>query len=134
MAHAGLSFWQGPLAVLRVLELESYRAEEAHRPGFIDAALGISIEEERQCVQALTTSGQLEWEEKRYRIVAESQPAQRVVLAHFQRLPLAGGPTGVASAASRGHRPKRAARVAPRQLKGRATTRLIRAALVLSGK
>lgn len=165
-------------AVLRVLELESYRAEEAHRPGFIAAALGISLEEERQCVEALTTSGQLEWEGARYRvnerltdtsnnpeagralkiwwteqalerlrqdreglysynlfavserdyqrlrqlhldyfrelrsIVAESQPAQRVVLAHFQLLPLAGGPKGVAKAASRDPEPRRAGRAA----------------------
>jgi len=160
-------------AVLRVLELESYRAQEAHRPGFIAAELGISLEEERQCVQALTTSGQLEWDGARYRvnerltdtshnpeagrtlkiwwteqaltrlkedreglysynlfavserdyqrlrqlhldyfrelrgIVADSQPAERVVLAHLQLLPLAGGPKDRASATPPGHAPRR---------------------------
>jgi DNA-binding phage protein len=146
-------------AVLRVLELESYRAAAVHRRGFIAAQLDISLEEEEQCVQALLTSGQLDWDGSRYRvnerltdtshnpeagrilkiwwteqaltrlkqdreglysynlfavserdyqrlrqlhldyfrelrsIVAQSGPAERVVLAHLQLLPLAGGPS-----------------------------------------
>jgi len=146
-------------AVLRALELENYRAEPAHRPGFIAAQLGISTEEEKKCIEALEHSGQLAWDGKRYvvterltdtshnpeagralkvwwtrqalerleqdkeglysynlfavserdyqrlrqlhldyfrelrSIVAQSRPAERVVLAHLQLLPLAGGPT-----------------------------------------
>jgi DNA-binding phage protein len=148
-------------AVLRVIELERYQ-REAHRPGFIARELGISLEEERRCVEALVSSGQLDWDGTRYRagaqltdtrhypeagrllkiwwakqalerlerdqagifsynlfavserdyerirelhlayfrelrsIVAASQPAERVVLAHLSLLPL----TEVATAAS----------------------------------
>jgi hypothetical protein len=146
-------------AVLRALELENYRAEPAHRPGFIAAQLGISTDEEQKCIEALEHSGQLTWDGKRYlvterltdtshnpeagralkvwwteqalerlkqdkeglysynlfavserdyqrlrqlhldyfrelrSIVAQSKPAERVVLAHLQLLPLAGGPS-----------------------------------------
>lgn len=146
-------------AVLRVLELQSYQGLRAHRPGFVAAQLGISLEEEQQCIEALATTGQLDWDGSRYRInearltdtrhnpeagralkiwwteralerlkqdreglfsynlftvserdyqrlrelhlayfrelrsiVAASEPADRVVLAHLQLLPLAGGP------------------------------------------
>jgi Domain of unknown function (DUF4423) len=145
-------------AVLRALELENYRSEPAHRPGFIAAQLGISTEEEQRCVEALEHSGQLAWDGTHYlvterltdtsnnpeagralkvwwteqalerlkqdkeglysynlfavserdyqrlrqlhldyfrelrSIVAQSKPAERVVLAHLQLLPLAGGP------------------------------------------
>jgi DNA-binding phage protein len=54
-------------AVLRVLELESYR-REPHRAGFIAEQLGISREEERQCLDALLSSGQLDWDGSHYRV------------------------------------------------------------------
>lgn len=57
-------------AVLRVLELESYRAQP-HRPGFIARELGISTEEEQRCVDALVNSGQLDWDGTRYRVGAQ---------------------------------------------------------------
>ena len=146
-------------AVLRVLELESYR-RAPHRAGAIAAQLGISPEEEAKCLEALVTSGQLEWDGSHYRvshqltdtrhhpeagrslkiwwtkqalerlergqqglfsynlfsvserdyerlrelhlayfrelrsIVAQSEPAQRVVLAHLSLLPLTGEAPG----------------------------------------
>jgi len=146
-------------AVLRVLELESYR-RAPHRPGAIAAQLGISLEEEARCLEALVTSGQLEWDGSHYRvslqltdtrhhpeagrslkiwwtkqalerleqgqqglfsynlfsvserdyerlrelhlayfrelrsIVAQSEPAERVVLAHLSLLPLTGEAPG----------------------------------------
>jgi hypothetical protein len=55
-------------AVLRVIELESYGAQRAHRPGFMAAELGISLAEERECVEALVGSGQLQWDGARYRV------------------------------------------------------------------
>lgn len=57
-------------AVLRVIELDSYQ-REPHRSGFIAAQLGISQEEEQRCVDALVTSGQLDWDGSRYRVGAQ---------------------------------------------------------------
>jgi DNA-binding phage protein len=57
-------------AVLRVIELESYQ-RAPHRAGFIAAQLGISNEEEQKCVEALLTSGQLDWDGSRYRVGAQ---------------------------------------------------------------
>lgn len=54
-------------AVLRVLELESQR-RGPHQPGSIAVQLGISEEEERRCLEALLSSGQLEWDGERYRV------------------------------------------------------------------
>ncbi len=43
-------------AVMRVLELEEYRALPAHSPGWIAARLGISEADEQHCLAALSTS------------------------------------------------------------------------------
>jgi transcriptional regulator with XRE-family HTH domain len=43
-------------AVMRVLELELYRALPAHEPGWIAARLGITLEEEQRCLEALAAS------------------------------------------------------------------------------
>jgi transcriptional regulator with XRE-family HTH domain len=40
-------------AVMRVIELNAYKALPAHEPGFIAQRLGISIEEEQRCLGAL---------------------------------------------------------------------------------
>ncbi len=45
-------------AVLRALELDDYRALPAHRPGWIARRLGISPDEEAQCLQVLARTGQ----------------------------------------------------------------------------
>jgi hypothetical protein len=45
--------------VLRALELEQYRALARHEPGFIAAQLGISVEEERRCLEELASAGQI---------------------------------------------------------------------------
>jgi DNA-binding phage protein len=47
-------------AVLRVIELESYRALPRHRPGFIAEWLGIGLEEEQRCIELLLDTGQIE--------------------------------------------------------------------------
>jgi DNA-binding phage protein len=54
-------------AVLRVLELESYR-RHPHREGFISGELGIGLDEEQRCLEALLGSGQLEWDGNNYRV------------------------------------------------------------------
>lgn len=41
---------------MRVLELEHYRALPAHEPGWIAARLGIPLQEEERCLEALATS------------------------------------------------------------------------------
>jgi hypothetical protein len=46
-------------AVLRAIELESYRKLKRHRPGFIAEQLQISPEEEARCVELLLETGQL---------------------------------------------------------------------------
>jgi transcriptional regulator with XRE-family HTH domain len=43
-------------AVMRVLELEQYRALSAHRPGWIAARLSIPADEEERCLAALAES------------------------------------------------------------------------------
>jgi transcriptional regulator with XRE-family HTH domain len=43
-------------AVMRVLELEDYRALRAHESGWIARRLGISLEEEERCLEALASS------------------------------------------------------------------------------
>jgi hypothetical protein len=47
-------------AVLLALELEEYRDVCRHEPGWIAAALGISLEEEEHCLQALSDAGAIE--------------------------------------------------------------------------
>jgi hypothetical protein len=46
-------------AVLRVVETEGYRALREHVPGFIAERLGISLEEERRCLELLESTGQI---------------------------------------------------------------------------
>jgi hypothetical protein len=46
-------------AVLLVLELQSYRALPRHKHGWIAARLGITLEEERRCLQLLLATGQI---------------------------------------------------------------------------
>lgn len=45
--------------VLRALELKEYRALSEHREGFIAERVGISVEEERTCLQQLRRTGQV---------------------------------------------------------------------------
>lgn len=52
-------------AVLRVIELEAYRALKRHRPGFIANWLRIPREEEERCVALLLASGQIKKERGR---------------------------------------------------------------------
>lgn len=53
-------------AVLRVLELTDYRSLKGHRDGWIAQRLGIGIEEERACLDALASSGAVHWDGRRY--------------------------------------------------------------------
>jgi hypothetical protein len=53
-------------AVLRTLELASYRKLRAHRAGFIAAQLRIPIEEEARCLALLERSGQVKKRRGKY--------------------------------------------------------------------
>jgi hypothetical protein len=46
-------------AVLRTLELTDYRALGKHRPGWIAERIGISSDEERECLELLAQTGQI---------------------------------------------------------------------------
>jgi DNA-binding phage protein len=46
-------------AVLRCLELDSYRKLSCHEPGWIASRIGITPEEEARCLDLLTASGQV---------------------------------------------------------------------------
>lgn len=53
-------------AVVRALELASYRALPAHRPGWIAELLGISPEEEARCLDRLARAGLVHWDGTHY--------------------------------------------------------------------
>lgn len=55
-------------AVLRALELEQYRALPQHEPGFIAERLGISLEEEALCLDALLGTKQLRRRRGRFEV------------------------------------------------------------------
>jgi transcriptional regulator with XRE-family HTH domain len=55
-------------AVLRGLELEQYRALPRHQPGFIAARIGITLEEEEACLEALLSAKQLRRRGGRYEV------------------------------------------------------------------
>jgi hypothetical protein len=55
-------------AVLRVLELEQYRALPRHVPGWIARQLGISLAEEQRCLELLSRARQIYRARGRYRI------------------------------------------------------------------
>jgi DNA-binding phage protein len=55
-------------AVLRALELSSYTDLPRHEAGWIAARIGISLEEEAQCLKLLADSGQIVWCEERWKI------------------------------------------------------------------
>ena len=55
-------------AVLRALELSSYAALARHEAGWIAGRIGISQEEEAQCLARLADSGQIVWRAERWQI------------------------------------------------------------------
>ena len=55
-------------AVLRALELSSYAALSQHRAGWIARRIGITPEEEAQCLKRLEESGQIAWADSRWKI------------------------------------------------------------------
>jgi hypothetical protein len=55
-------------AVLRALELSSYAALASHRDGWIAERIGISPEEEAQSLERLKNSGQIVWQDQRWKI------------------------------------------------------------------
>jgi transcriptional regulator with XRE-family HTH domain len=55
-------------AVLRALELSSYSALAHHEAGWIAGRIGISLEEEAQCLARLADSGQIVWQAERWKI------------------------------------------------------------------
>jgi hypothetical protein len=56
-------------AVLRVIELESYRQAGPHRAGWIARRIGIDVEEEQRCIALLLETGQIERRRRRYEVV-----------------------------------------------------------------
>lgn len=55
-------------AVLRALELSSYGDLAQHQPGWIAARIGITLEEEQQCLARLAESGQIVLRDARWHI------------------------------------------------------------------
>jgi hypothetical protein len=55
-------------AVLRALELSSYAELERHSPGWIARRIGISEDEEAQCLKRLNDSGQILWQDSHWKI------------------------------------------------------------------
>jgi transcriptional regulator with XRE-family HTH domain len=55
-------------AVLRALELSSYAALPSHRTGWIANRIGITPDEEAQCLERLERSGQILWRGERWTI------------------------------------------------------------------
>ena len=53
-------------AVLRVLELQSYKQLKRHESGFIARTIGISLEEEMRCLDALHNTGQIRYEKEHW--------------------------------------------------------------------
>lgn len=68
-------------AVLRTLETVDY-ARRGHEPGYIAAALGISLELEQQCLAKLKQAGQIVWRGGRFR-------PKTAVLVDFRKDPQA---------------------------------------------
>ncbi len=54
------------VGVLRVLELRSYLALPAHRPGWIAQRLSIGVDEEARCIAALERGGLIAWTGSHY--------------------------------------------------------------------
>lgn len=54
-------------AVLRAVDLTSYRALPKHRPGWIASRLGMSANEEQSCLDLLCATGDLLWDGRHYR-------------------------------------------------------------------
>ena len=73
-------------AVLRALELESYRAAPAHDAELLGRALGISASQVNQCLQLLVAAGQAEQQAGRYLPVAASNIDTRQDAAANRRL------------------------------------------------
>jgi len=75
--------------VLRVPELEQYRALPAHEDGWIARALGLPLEEERRCLRLLLRAGQIERQAGRYavrhvrRVDMRADPEQTRKLREF---------------------------------------------------
>ena len=55
-------------AVLRALELSSYAELARHETGWIAGRIGISLEEEQQCLERLADSGQIVWRAEHWQI------------------------------------------------------------------
>lgn len=68
-------------AVMRTLETVAYRGLPAHRPGWIAAQLGVAVEIEARCLDALERAGLVAWDGSRYAPVGAGQ------LVDTRRLP-----------------------------------------------
>ena len=68
---------------MRVLELEDYRALPAHQPGWIAARLGIALQEEQRCLEALAASRLIRRHQRRWVV-------EQVLAVDTRRNPEAG--------------------------------------------
>jgi transcriptional regulator with XRE-family HTH domain len=82
-------------AVLRLLELDAYRSLPKHERGFLAARIGISLEDEDGCLDALASAGQIQrrrgkWTLRRVLTVDTRQdPAKNLLLKrHWARVAL----------------------------------------------
>jgi transcriptional regulator with XRE-family HTH domain len=64
-------------AVLRALELDTYRALPAHVPGWIAGRLGLPREEEDRCLAFLAETGQITWKQDHYQVEALAVDTRR---------------------------------------------------------
>ena len=55
-------------AVLRALELVDYRRLTKHEHGWLAARLGLSLEEEANCIEALSSTGQIKWHREKWMV------------------------------------------------------------------
>jgi len=55
-------------AVLRALELRQYQELPAHEPGWLGSMLGLDLAEEEACLELLADTGQIELQDKKWRV------------------------------------------------------------------
>ena len=64
-------------AVLRCLEIADYRALPVHEPGFIARRIGLTLQQEEECLALLHASGQIRWVDDHWQIERSEAVATR---------------------------------------------------------
>jgi hypothetical protein len=55
-------------AVLRALELEEYKKLRKHEPGWIASRVGLTLEQEQECLRLLVRARQIRWRLRRWQV------------------------------------------------------------------